>query len=90
MAKVETHPESLFCLPGKIRLIKKASSGINTAARVNLMVRISMACKNCFNLLPGRYVHRARRPVECLSFRKGNCDYLSCGYVVQVIDNFSY
>lgn len=50
IANVETQPESLFCLPGKTRLITKASSGINTAARVNFMVRVSMDCRNSFNL----------------------------------------
>ena len=50
MAAVETHPESLFCLPGKIRLIKKASSGMNTAASVNFMVRVSIDWKNSFNV----------------------------------------
>ena len=49
MAKVEIQPDSLFCLPGKIRLIKKAHSGMSTAVRVNFMVRVSRDWKNCFN-----------------------------------------
>jgi len=46
---VETNPDTLLHLRGITVLIINASSGNNTAASVNLMVRASMDCKNCSN-----------------------------------------
>jgi len=51
MAIVDIHPASIFRLPGKQKFRIKANSGRNTAARVNLMVKESIDCKNWFKVI---------------------------------------
>ncbi len=51
IAIVDTQPDTLFHLVGKEILIMKASKGINTAARVKWIVRVSMAFKKSFKFI---------------------------------------
>ncbi len=51
IAVTEIHPDILYRLNPKQKLITKASKGINTAASVKRIVNVSIACKKKSNVI---------------------------------------